>query len=125
MVRAISTIINTETGAVMDEKRRDPRIEIDWPVDVFLDDRTIEGVAKNITTKGLFVCCEEPLSLKEDYRISIFTPNNKALTVVGKAVWSSSYAMDNAKTPVCIGLSFIKISSEDRDYLKEIIKTIS
>ena len=107
----------------MDERRRDPRIKIDWPVEIFLDDRTIEGIAKNITTKGLFVCCEEPLSLKEDYRISIFTPNNKALTVVGKAVWSNSYAMDNDKTPVCIGLSFIKISAEDRNSLKELIQT--
>jgi len=107
----------------MDERRRDPRIEINWPVEIFLDDRTIEGIAKNITTKGLFVCCEEPLSLKEDYRISIFTPNNKTLTVVGKAVWSNSYALDNQNAPVCIGLSFIKISSEDRNSLKELIQT--
>ncbi len=105
----------------MDEKRRDPRIEVNWPVEIFLDNRTIEGIAKNITPKGLFVCCEEPLSLKENYRISIYTPNNKALTVVGKAVWSNSYAIDNQNAPVCIGLSFIKISAEDRNFLKEII----
>jgi len=106
----------------MDEKRKDPRIEINWPIEIFLDDRTIEGIAKNITLKGLFVCCEEPLSLKENYRISIFTPNNKALNIVGKAVWSTSYAMDDKDTPVCIGLSFIRISTEDRQSLKEIIQ---
>jgi len=106
----------------MDERRRDPRVEIDWPVEIFLNDRTIEGIAKNITPKGLFVCCEEPLSLKDNYRVSIFTPNDKALTVVGKAVWSNSYAMDDRNAPVCIGLSFIKISAEDRDSLKEIIQ---
>jgi hypothetical protein len=106
----------------MDERRREPRVEIDWPVEIFLNDRTIEGIAKNITPKGLFVCCEEPLSLKENYRVSIFTPNNKALTVVGKAVWSDYYAMNDRNAPVCIGLSFIKISAEDRNSLKEIIQ---
>jgi hypothetical protein len=106
----------------MDERRREPRVEIDWPVEIFLNDGTIEGIAKNITPKGLFVCCEEPLSLKENYRVSIFTPNNKALTVVGKAVWSNSYAMDDQNAPVCIGLSFIKISPEDRNSLKKMIQ---
>jgi hypothetical protein len=105
----------------MDEKRKDPRIEINWPIEVFLDDRTIEGIAKNITLKGLFICCEEPLSLKENYRISILTPSQKAITVVGKAVWSTSYAMDDKDAPVCIGLSFIRISTEDRHSLEEII----
>jgi len=106
----------------MDERRRDPRVEIDWPVEILLDNKTIEGIAKNITPKGVFVCCEEPLSLKANYRISIFTPNNEALTVVGKAIWSNSYAMDDQNAPVCIGLSFIKISAEDRNSLKEIIQ---
>jgi hypothetical protein len=106
----------------MDERRKDPRIEVNWPIEIFLDDRTIEGIAKNVTQKGLFVCCEEPLSLKQKYRISIYTPNSKALNVVGKAVWSSSYAMDDKNAPVCIGLSFIKISTEDKESLKEIIQ---
>ncbi|MFC1535384.1 hypothetical protein ACFL7M_18705, partial [Thermodesulfobacteriota bacterium] len=67
--------------------------------------------------------CEEPLSLSENFRISIFTPNHKAINVIGKAVWSDSYAIDDKKAPVCIGLSFIKISPENLRSLKEIIQT--
>ena len=106
----------------MDGKRREPRIKVDWPIEVFLNDRAIEGMAKNITLKGLFVCCEEPLSLEENYRISIFTPDKKAINVVGKAVWSDSYAMNEKDAPVCIGLSFVKISTDDLDSLKEILQ---
>ncbi len=106
----------------MTEKRTEPRIKVNWPIEVFLEDRTVEGIAQNITLKGLFVCCEEPLSLKENFRISIFTPNHKAINVVGKAVWSDSYAIDDKKAPVCIGLSFIKISTENLHSLKEIIQ---
>jgi len=106
----------------MDERRKEPRINVDWPIKVFLDDRTIKGVAKNITLKGLFVSCEEPLSLKENYRIYIYTPNHKDITVIGEAMWSTSYAIDDKNAYVCIGLLFIKISTEDLHSLKEIIQ---
>jgi hypothetical protein len=104
----------------MNEIRREPRIEVNWPIKVFLDDKTIGGIAKNINQNGLFMSCEEPLFLKENYRISIFTPDHRAITIVGKAVWSTFYAMDDKNESVCIGLSFIEISNKDRHTLKEI-----
>ena len=106
----------------MTEKRKVPRVKVNWPIAVFLKDRTVEGIAQNITLKGLFVCCEEPLSLEENFRISIFTPTNKTINVIGKAVWSDSYAIDDKNAPVCIGLSFIKISTENLHSLKEVIQ---
>ena len=106
----------------MTERRKAPRIKVNWPIEVSLDDRTIEGIAKNITLKGLFVCCDEPLSFEENYRISIFTHNHKAINVVGKPIWSDSYAKDDKNAPVCIGLSFIKISTKNLHSLKEIIQ---
>jgi hypothetical protein len=105
----------------MSERRKNPRIEIDWPVEIFLDDKTIQGEAKNITPKGLFVCCEEELHLKENFRISIFPPDRGPINVVGKAVWSDFYAMDEQNTPVCVGISFVEISPEDRHLLKEML----
>jgi hypothetical protein len=70
----------------MEEKRRLPRIVVNWPVEVFLDDRIIEGTVKNITLKGLFVCFEEPLTLKEKLRLSVFTSSDKVINIVGKTV---------------------------------------
>ena len=52
----------------------------------------------------------------------MFTPQQKAINVVGEAVWSDSYAIDDEDTPVCCGLSFLKISNENLDYLKEIVQ---
>jgi len=106
----------------IDERRKQARIEINWPVEVFLDDRTIEGEVKNITLKSLFVCCKEELRLREYFRISILPPNRKAINVVGKAIWSDFYAIDEQNTPVCIGLSFVEISVEDRHFLKEMLQ---
>jgi len=106
----------------MDEKRKQPRIEVNWPIKVFLDDRTIEGEANNITLKGLFVCCNEPLRLKENFRLSIFPPNREAINVVGNAIWSDFYGIDDKNAPVCIGMSFVKISAKDSHFLEEMIK---
>jgi hypothetical protein len=103
-------------------EKKQSRIEINWPIDVFLDDRKIEGEAKNITPKGLFVCCEEALNLKENFSISIFPPNRKAVNVIGKAIWSDFYAIDDKNTPVCVGMSFVEISAKDRHFLKEMIQ---
>jgi len=105
----------------MSERRKHQRIKINWPVEIFLHDKTIQGEAKNITPKGLFVCCEEELHLEENFRISIFPPNREPMNVIGKAVWSNFYAMDEQKKPVCVGISFVKISLEDRHFLKEML----
>ena len=106
----------------MNERRKQPRIEINWPVEVFVNDRTIEGEVKNITIKGIFVCCKEELPLKENFRISIFPPNYKTINVVGKTIWSDFYAINDKNIPVCIGMSFVKTSGEDRHFLKEMLE---
>ncbi|MFC1534617.1 PilZ domain-containing protein [Thermodesulfobacteriota bacterium] len=106
----------------MAEKRKEQRTEVDWPIEVFLNDRIIKGTVKNITLNGIFVCCEEPLVLDENYRLSIFPPNHETINVVGKTLWSDSYALDSDEenAPVCIGIVFVKISTIDLDFLKDI-----
>ncbi|MFC1820695.1 PilZ domain-containing protein [Thermodesulfobacteriota bacterium] len=106
----------------MDEKRKEQRTKVDWPTEVFLNGRIVEGIIKNITLNGIFVCCEEPLVLDENYRLSIFPPNHETINVVGKTLWSDSYALDSDEenAPVCIGIVFVKISTIDLDFLKDI-----
>ena len=54
-----------------DEKRKHPRYEVSWPITVFTDEGTIEGEAVNISLEGISICCEEPLPLKKNFRITI------------------------------------------------------
>ena len=108
----------------MEEKRRDPRIEVNWPIRVFVDNKAIEGQTKDINLKGICIRCKGPLHLEGNISVSIFPPNCKPINVVGKAVWSDLYAldMDNNNLPVCIGLSFVELSAKDRHLLKQIIE---
>jgi len=106
----------------MDERRSQPRIEVNWPIQVNSDNSCIEGITKNINLQGMCILCKEPLLLEENISISIFPPNCKSINVVGKIIWADFYALDlKEETPVSIGLSFIKLSIKDRHLLKEII----
>ena len=107
----------------MDERRSQPRIEVNWPIQVNSGTRCIEGITKNINLQGMCILCKEPLLLEENISISIFPPNCKSINVVGRIIWSDCYALDlKEETPVSIGLSFIKLSVKDRHLLKEIIE---
>ena len=111
----------------MDEKREEQRDRVDWLLEVFSIDKIIHGVVKDISLNGISICCEEPLTLDKDYRLSIFPPKQQSINVVGKPVWSDSYALDldEENAPVCIGLVFVKISSIDLDYLTDILFRLS
>ena len=108
----------------MREKRKDPRIEVNWPIRVFADNKSIAGNAKDINLRGICILCKDPLRLEGNISIRIFPPNCKPINLVGKIAWSARYAldMDDNNVVVCIGLSFIELPIKDRHLLKEIIE---
>ena len=107
--------------ATKTERRKEPRIEVSWPVAVFAEHGTIEGETRNISIDGLAVFCEEPLRLNESYRISISPPDHPAVGITGKVVWSDLYGIEGDDTTVGMGVCFVEISEEDRGYLEEVV----
>jgi hypothetical protein len=109
---------------MIDEKRKEPRVQIDWPIRAFVDSSTIEGKTKDVSLHGICIQFNNPIHLEGETSISIFPPNCNPIDIIGKIVWSDLYAldMDNNNVPVCIGLSFVEISLKDRHILKEIIE---
>jgi len=103
------------------ERRNQPRIEVSWYIEIYTDRGVIEGEVKNITSDGVFVCCEEPLHLKETLRMSIFPPKTGAIEVSGRVIWSDFYGIDEAQSPLCLGVSFAEITEEDRMRLIEAV----
>ncbi len=105
------------------ERRKEPRIEVRWPVAVLAEHGTIEGETRNISVSGIAIFCDEPLRLNELYRISISPPDHPAVGVSGKVIWSDLYGIEDDDTTVGMGVCFVEISEEDRSYLEEIITT--
>ncbi|MFC1866924.1 PilZ domain-containing protein [Thermodesulfobacteriota bacterium] len=104
-----------------EERRRIPRIEVSWSISIFMDEETIEGESRNISSEGLYICIDKPLPLNETFRISITPPHHQAIGVTGKIIRSDLYGIDGDKGVCCIGVCLVEISEDDRRSLNDLI----
>ena len=98
-----------------------PRANLRWQVNAVTPKGPLEGVTKDIGTRGAYVCRARPLRLNEVFHMSINAPD-KSLNVKAEVVWSNVYGPDGEINPRGIGVRFLKISSQDR---KLIAKEVS
>ncbi len=104
-----------------EERRKNERVELQWPITILADYATVEGVTINISLDGVYIRCEEPLLLNESYRMSILPPNHDAIEVLGKVVRSEFYGMSEDKSTFGMGVSVVEISGEGRNTLSALI----
>ena len=107
----------------VNEKRKYPRVEVNWPVTIYYKDEEMEGETKNISAEGLLVRTENPLPLKKIISISLNPPEHQAIGVKGEVVWSDLYGINGeSKTDVYgLGVCLVEISEGDKKLIKEMI----
>jgi len=49
-----------------------------WPVSVESEHGTVQGEIRNISLSGIYLRCEEPLRVNEDFRMAIIPPDRQA-----------------------------------------------
>ena len=104
------------------EKRKHRRIKARWAITVVTDNGTIKGQIGNISVDGLFMRSDEPLRLNKTFHMQINPPNHQGIDFTGRVIWSDFYATDEQNLPVCVGMSFVEISAQDRHFLKEMLQ---
>lgn len=106
-----------------EDKRKHPRVEVNWPITIYFEDEKIEGESRNISAEGLFICSERPLPLKKILRISINPPDHQAIGLSGEIVWSDMYGIDGGgKLDVYgIGICLVELSDEDKNIIKTVL----
>ena len=110
--------------AVTTERRKTPRKEVSWVINIFADYGTVEGEIKNISPEGLMIFCEEPLRLNEIYRMTILPTDGKAVGIQGKVVWADAYCMDQDNTAFGMGICLVEISEQARKYLGNLVSAL-
>ena len=103
------------------EKRKAPRINVNWPITIITSQGTIEGESRNITPSGIFIHCKKKLPEDEVYQMIIKLPNGKQIIVKGQMMWSNLNGRDDTGSLVDMGFSFIKMSDEDQKVLRTVI----
>ena len=98
------------------KKHISPRANLRWQVNAVTPKGPLEGVTKDISTRGAYVCCATPLRLNQVFHMSINSPE-KSLNVKAEVVWSNIHGPDDDINPRGMGVRFVKISSQDRKFI--------
>ncbi|MGA1796385.1 MAG: PilZ domain-containing protein [bacterium] len=104
------------------ERRQDPRIGIQWPVRIETSEGTIDGVTRDISLGGAFICCKEPLPLRETFSLILASPNfSWSLEVTGEVVWSNANVPADKVVNRGMGVRFIHVSEQTRVLINQAI----
>ncbi len=105
------------------DKREHPRSEVRWPISVSMEGSTIDGETMDISVSGISIYCDDPLPLNQTFQISIMPPDQPAIEVAGRVVWSDCYGIDE-ETTFGMGVCLVEISDEDRDRFNELVSVL-
>jgi c-di-GMP-binding flagellar brake protein YcgR len=112
--------LKKESTMAVEENRVYPRARLKWAVSAKVDGKVIEGVTKDISVSGAYVCCAKPLKLNVVLDMVIKAPD-KSLSVKAEVVWSNIYGPDDNINPRGMGVRFLAISGEDRKVIAKAV----
>jgi c-di-GMP-binding flagellar brake protein YcgR len=105
-----------------EEKRKFPRAEVTWPVTLLTSQGPIQGKVMNISLGGAFVQCNEQPDFNETFRMIINIPHPRQfIRATARMARSNIYDPDHADELIGIGVRFVEISDEDRQYIREVV----
>lgn len=106
------------------ERRLHPRILVKWPAVVETPQGSLEGETKDVSVDGVFIFCSKEPEVGENFPILLKPSEQRTISVVGEKIWSGSFTIDN-RTVFGMGVQFIHISPEDRNYIADLIEKSS
>jgi hypothetical protein len=98
-----------------------PKVDANYPVVLFTADGPLEGETKNISTKEVFVRCQDPLHLWDVASLSIEVSQNDALVAEAEVVWSNKYGPDDDITPRGMVVRLRSLSYRNQKRLEHVI----
>ena len=104
------------------ERRQFPRVEVTWPVTMLTAQGPIEGEVMNVSLGGAFIHCDEEPDANESFRMLIKVPDPRQfLRATARVARSNIYNPDDADELPGIGVRFVEISEDDRQYIGEVV----
>jgi len=103
------------------EKRKYLRVPVDWSAIVKTNHGSLEGEVKDISVGGACILCPEKPIAGESISILLKPPEQRSIPVIGEKVWSDFLDIHYG-TAFCMGVQFIYVSPEDRQYIAALIE---
>ena len=104
------------------ERRQFARVEVTWPVTMLTSKGPIEGEIVNISLGGAFVSCEKQPDSSEKFRMVIKVPHSRQfIRATVRIARSNIYDPSGASESIGMGVRFVDISEDDRQYIREMV----
>ena len=103
------------------DRRTPTRVRAKWPVVVLTDKGVLLAETRDISSEGVFISCEEPLSPEEKLRLFIMAPNHRPLEIPAEVAWSNPHDSEKKTARKGMGLRFTKDSKNQRGRLLDIV----
>ena len=103
------------------ERRKYPRVPVDWSAIVKTNHGSLEGEVKDISVGGACILCPEEPIAGESISILLKPPEQRSIPVIGEKVWSDFLDIHYG-TAFCMGVQFIYVSPEDRQYIAALVE---
>jgi len=109
-----------------EEKRKDPRYEVDLKVDYASKDIFVSNYVSNISKGGIFIQTESPLPIRSKIQLKIFLPDTKVtIAVKGMVAWNYDIKKGSGKISSGMGIRFVDLSPEGKAVLEEYVQQLS
>ncbi len=116
-----ATLSTTGTKIKFPDKRVALRAGVKWPVTIETGEGPINGETVNVSISGAFICCQKPLSSKETFRLTMNPPHHQAITASAEVVWSNANVPESEIINRGMGVRFLEISNENRQFITEAV----
>jgi hypothetical protein len=103
------------------ERRKFPRVPVDWSAIVKTNHGSLEGEVKDSSVGGACILCPEEPIVVENISILLTTPEQRSIPVIGEKVWSDFFDIHYG-TAFGMGVQFIHVSPEDRQYIADLVE---
>ena len=108
-------------AGVRKEKRWNSRRFVRWPIKVEGEYGTVGGETRNVSFDGIYIRCDEPLRVDQDFRIAILPPDRQAIGLTGKVVWADLYGLDKDENAFGMGVCLVEIADRDRRVIEDAV----
>ena len=106
----------------MEEKRQQPRAEVDVEVEYRTPQEFLGAYARNISGGGVFIHSQRVLSLNQPVRLRFTLPGvSQRFETGGIVVWSNP-SPSRSSLPSGMGIKFVDLDSTSRGMIEEFAK---
>jgi hypothetical protein len=103
------------------ERRNDPRMPVDWPVELMTSEGTFEGKTCNISISGALFLLSETPEIEDKFHITLKSSLDHKVSVTCEKMRSDTFIADESFFNE-IAVRFLEISSNDRKIIASMVE---